>query len=159
MIVSLKKLVHAVFVRKVAKLGDFLEGKGGGCHQLFDFFKLLAIDRFLQRFSRDVDKYSAKMSLAYVEFLRNIRGTYAYSVVVGDESLNLLDSCFVFAESVDFRCFSCAVWMSSFHEFQHQTFQIACDQPPPDCRVVIILFDGDVKNIPHMLRFVIRDQP
>ena len=69
MIISLEKLIHAVFVGEIAKLGDLLEGKGGGCHQFFYLGKLLTIDLLLQRFARLGNEYSVKMSLTDVEFL------------------------------------------------------------------------------------------
>lgn len=98
MIVSLEKLVHAVFIGEITQLGNFFKGKSGSCCQLLDFLKLLSIYGFLQRLARFRDEYSVKVSFADIKLLRNIGRAYAYPAMVGDKSLYLHDPCLIFAQ-------------------------------------------------------------
>ena len=158
MIIPFKKLTHTVFVGKIAQLGYFLEGKRGGRHQLFDLGQLLTVDLFFQGLTRFSDKNSVQMAFANVEFLRNIRWADADAVIIGNKPLDLGNSCFIFTEFLDLRHFPYPIWVGCFHKFQHQAFQITCDQPSSDGRVMIVLFYSNIQDIPHMFCFVIGDQ-
>ena len=61
LVVTLEKLIHTVFVGKIAKFRNFLEGKSSCGGQLFDFCKLLAVDRFFKRFAGHANKNTMEM--------------------------------------------------------------------------------------------------